>query len=184
MLTPASPEQIEAYTEAAINRLMRGGLTEKQAQDALGQVLTKRAEELGMLDGVAEEVTPQDIIIGQAHQSLMQSGMTEKQAEDVLVQYLDKSAGTTAEIAGAIPGSLATAGIADAIGALLAAVTPTRTAEQQAAADEEGLMNLIPGRGTYNAFKRMGYDDKVNAPKRKAEVEAAKSAPSNETTEE
>jgi len=44
------------------------------------------------------------------------------------------------------------------IGTLLAALKPTRDTEDQAKADQEVWKNLlIPGRGAYNAWKRVGY---------------------------
>lgn len=44
------------------------------------------------------------------------------------------------------------------IGALLAALKPTRDTKDQAKADQEVWKNLlIPGRGSYNQWKRIGY---------------------------
>jgi hypothetical protein len=65
-----------------------------------------------------------------------------------------KEAGWKSELAGMLnPINL----IAGYPGMALAATTPTRTLDEQAAADEEILPNLfVPGRNTYNIYKRMG----------------------------
>jgi hypothetical protein len=65
-----------------------------------------------------------------------------------------KEAGWKSEIAGMLnPINL----VAGYPGMALAATTPTRTLDEQAAADEEILPNLfVPGRNVYNMYKRMG----------------------------
>ena len=67
---------------------------------------------------------------------------------------ITKSARALSEVAGLFnPLNLA----ATPISGIAAAVTPTRTDEEQAKAHEEGIENfLLPGRNTYNLYKRIG----------------------------
>jgi hypothetical protein len=65
-----------------------------------------------------------------------------------------KAAGWKSEIAGMLNPVNMVAGYP---AAALAAVTPTRTLDEQAAADEEVLANIfVPGRNVYNMWKRTG----------------------------
>ena len=102
MIKEASPEQIQAYVKAACDRLVEKGKTQEEAELMVTQVLTKRAEELGLIPAEskeaaapapaaapAEQVTPQDVVIGAAYETLLARGMNEKQAEAALENYLN-----------------------------------------------------------------------------------------------
>ena len=90
MLKEASQDEIQAYVKSAVDRMVEQGKTQEEAELAVSQVLTKRAEELGLLSP-EEEVTPQDIVIGTAYQALLDKGMDEKTAEAKLVKYLEQA---------------------------------------------------------------------------------------------
>lgn len=70
------------------------------------------------------------------------------------MKYRVKKSGVTSEYAS----TYSPLGLLGApVGALAAAFTPTRTAEEQERAGESGASNLLlPGVGAYNSFKRLG----------------------------
>jgi len=100
MIQPCTQEEIAVYVKSATARLIAGGMTEEKANEALSQVFTKRASELGLLQSeqpaaektaADEEVTPTDVLLGTAYQRLIARGLTEKQAEAALVEYVEQA---------------------------------------------------------------------------------------------
>lgn len=87
MIKEASPEQISVYVKSATDRMVEAGKTQEEAETLVQQVLTKRAEELG-IDLGESELTPQEVVIGTAYQALVNSGMSEKQAEAAITRKL------------------------------------------------------------------------------------------------
>lgn len=87
MIKAASPEQISVFVKAATDRLVNAGKTPEEAEVILGEVLTKRAEELGIIPS-EPELTPQDVVVGTAFQALLDKGMDEKQAMALLEKHL------------------------------------------------------------------------------------------------
>ena len=70
---------------------------------------------------------------------------------------MHKEGGWGTEVAGNIVNPLNWFGVAPMIGSGLAAMTPTRSLEDQARADKNTWKNiLIPGRAAYNWWKRIG----------------------------
>lgn len=76
--------------------------------------------------------------------------------EGKIASFLEKTAGAASEYAGAALNPINQLG-GNIIGGVAALATPTRTDEQQAAVEGDKWKNaLIPGRGAYNYFKRIG----------------------------
>jgi hypothetical protein len=78
--------------------------------------------------------------------------------------------------------------------AAVSAVTPTRTRDEQVKAEKETFKNLIPGRATYNWYKRLGHSirgegspgreaTKRDAEDKKKEPESKKEEPKEEESE-
>lgn len=91
----ANPGQIEAYVKAAVARLVESGLSTDDAQVKVSQVLTKRAEELGLAPPAGDELTAQDVVVGQAYNRLIESGMDAKTAEAKLDAFIKAAVLTT-----------------------------------------------------------------------------------------
>jgi hypothetical protein len=84
-----------------------------------------------------------------------------------------KLAGLKTEMAGSLLNPLS--GIGSVVGGIAAAATKTRTDEEQDKAHKESWKNmLIPGRSTYNAFKRMGHSAKGSKDRERAKADGKK----------
>lgn len=92
----ASPEQIELFVKTATEKMVAAGKSEEEATQSIMAVLTKRAEELGLVQEPSDQPAPagepataRDMVIGLAHQNLVRSGMNEKQAEAALIKFIE-----------------------------------------------------------------------------------------------
>jgi len=101
----ASPEEIQLFVKTATARLVASGMTEEVALERIGACLQKRAEELGMVhpeqlkqaeaapaagDRAGQGITPEEYVLGSAHEKLVKAGMSEEEAVEKLINHLSK----------------------------------------------------------------------------------------------
>lgn len=125
----------------------RAGLTEHAAPGTFDASLSKLTSSLG-------DFATSPLGIGALGLGALGTGMylggRRKRDDD------EKEAGVGSEYAGLIANPLNYIGPGH-LGALAAAITPTRSLKDQVSADDEMWSNLlIPGRASYNMFKRVG----------------------------